>query len=124
MPTPEKSMLYFAFSIATGRGTTRGGLGDLMGEMMRAGVTLHSLSGFVSGRRTKLFCVPGDADAFRAFAKKRKLRLSEKTAVKLIQTRHPTVMALLHRRAISGDDLPAFSISTKTGFVYLPEKRH
>ena len=122
MPTPEKSMLYFAFSIATGRGTTRGGLGDLMGEMMRAGVTLHSLSGFVSGRRTKLFCVPGDADAFRAFAKKRKLRLSEKTAVKL--TYSPTVMALLHRRAISGDDFPAFSISTQTGFVYLPEKRH
>ena len=122
MPTPEKSMLYFAFSIATGQGTTRGGLGDLMGEMMRAGVTLHSLSGFASGRRTKLFCVPGDADAFRAFAKKRKLRLSEKTAVKL--TRPPTVMALLHRRALSGDVLPAFSISTQTGFVYLPEKRH
>ena len=122
MPTPEKSMVYFVFSIATGRGSIRGGFGDLIGEMISAGVTLHSLSGFVSGRRTKLFCVPGDADAFRAFAKKRKLRLSEKTAVKL--TRPPTVMALLHRWALSGDVLPAFSISTQTGFVYLPVKRH
>lgn len=123
MAETEKSMVYFAFSVATGRGSSRGGLADLIGEMIGAGITLNSLSGFVSGRRTRLFCVPGDTDTFRAFAKKRRLRLSEKTAVKLTRRVQP-VMSLLHRRAISGDILPAFSISTQTGFVYLPAKRH
>lgn len=123
MPEPEKSMVYFGFSIATRAGTQAGGLGDLISQMKAAGITVHSFSGFVSGQRTKLFCVPVDAHKFREFATKHKLRIREKTAVKLVRHIQP-VMNLLERFAISGDILPAFSVSSQAGFVYLPVKRH
>lgn len=114
MPTPEKSMVYFAFSIAI-KGRIHV-LGDLISEMNAAGITVQNLSGFVSGRRHQLFCIPTNADKFRAFAKKRQLRLREKTAVKLAQP--PTVMSLFLKWALSGDLHPAWSISSQTGFVY------
>lgn len=123
MPEPVKSMVYFAFSIATQRGNQAGGLGDLISQMNVAGITVHNLSGFVSGQRTKLFCVPVDAKKFREFATKHKLRIREKTAVKLVREIQP-VINLLVRFAISGDILPAFSVSSQAGFVCLPVKRH
>jgi hypothetical protein len=61
MPEPEKSMAYFAFSIATARGSTRGGLGDLIGGVTRAGITVHSLSGFVGQVRALLDNRMGEA---------------------------------------------------------------
>ncbi len=71
----------------------------------------------------KIFCVPKDADKFRAFLKARGLRASEKTAVKLNGGKE-FVMELLYRRALSGDIFSAFSISTKAGgLVHLPALR-
>jgi len=116
----EAEKVYFVFSIPNQRGTTVGGLDHLIGEMQKAGVKLLSVSGFVFGQRTRLFCVPHDPDLFRAFAKKRKLRTREKTAIHLTGN-NELVMNLLHRRAISGEILPASSISGQAGgFVYLP----
>lgn len=123
MPEPVKSMVYFAFSIATRPGSQVGGLGDLISQMNVAGITVHNFSGYVSGHRTKFFCAPVDAHKFREFATKHKLRIREKTAVKLVRKIQP-VMNLLVRFAISGDILPAFSVSSQAGFVYLPVKRH
>lgn len=97
--SPEEEKVYFVFSIANQRGIAVGGLGNLIGEMKEAGVKLHSLSGFVFGQRTRLFCVPHDPDTFRAFAKKRRLRAREKTAIHLTGN-NDLVMNLLHRRAI------------------------
>ena len=79
MPT-EKTKDYFAFSVATKKGTSPGGFGELMNEIVGSRIKLHSLSAFVSGRRTKVFCVPDDPETFRAFAKKRGLRVSRKSA--------------------------------------------
>ena len=123
MPEPEKSFLYFSFSIPNLLGGQRGGLADLVGRMIEANIELRDISGFAFGQRMKIFCVPKDANKFRIFLKAQKLRANEKTAVKLIGD-NKFVMNLLQRLALSGDLFPAFSISTKAGgLVHLPALR-
>ena len=123
MSEPEKSFLYFSFSIPNLLGSQRGGLGDLVSRMMAANIEILDISGFAVRQRMKVVCVPKDANKFRTFLKAQKLRASEKTAVKLIGD-NKFVMTLLHRWALSGDLFPAFSISTKAGgLVHLPDLR-
>jgi hypothetical protein len=121
MPDPYTPVVSFVFSIAIeGRVHV---VGNFISEMHSAGITVQNLSGFVSGRRHHLFCVPTNVDKFRAFAKKRKLRLREKSAFKITRTLQP-VMNVFHKLALSSDTHPAWSISSQIGFVYLPVKRH
>ena len=122
MPGPEESMAYFSFSIPTRKGSSRGGLAYLIGRMQNAGIRVHSLTGFVAGPRTRLYCAPVAVAAFRAFARQEKLRLTEKTAVRM---KFRPVLNLLQRWAMSGEIHPAFSaFDDDEGFIYLKVKRH
>lgn len=114
----EKEDVYFVFTVATEKGTARGGFGNLITEMIGAGVKLRGLSGFVLGRRTKVFCVTDDAEMFRAFAKKRGLRARQKNVLIYTGEIRP-VMGTLNKWAISGEILPAFNFSSRgEAFVY------
>lgn len=114
----EKNVVYFVFSVATLKGMSEGGLGAFISDISGAGVKLRGLSTFVSGRRTKVFCVPHDAEMFRAFAKKRGLRVVKKSV--LISTGdQQVVMGNLYRWVISGGIEPAVSFSSQgEAFVY------
>lgn len=117
-----RNMTYFVFTIPSRRGQSVGGLGHLIGEIIESDLKLAGFSAFVSGRRTTVFCVPLNPERFRTFARKRKLRTSERTS---IQITRPGVSAMneLHRWAIDGEIHPAISFSRSgRGFVYLPRK--
>ncbi len=122
MPDASTPVVSFAFSLAI-EGQVHV-VGNLISKMQAAGTTVQNLSGFVSGRRHHLFCVPTDVDEFRSFAKKQKLRLREKSAFKLTSVRRLPVMNMFHKLALSGDIHSAWSVSSQSGFVYLPVKRH
>src|SRR5688500_6290051 len=108
----EKSDVYFVFSVATRRGTAEGGFGALMNELNGAGVKLRSLAAFVSGRRTKVFCAPENAEVFRAFAKKRGLRVKQKSVLIYTGAGRP-VMGTVNKWAISGETPPAINFSSR-----------
>ena len=114
----EKNREYFAFSVATKIGIISGGFGELMNKIVGERIKLRSLSAFVVGRRTKVFCVPDDVDAFKAFAKKRGLRLSQKSV--LVYTGDDlNTMAMVNKWAISGEIPLAFGFSNQgESFVY------
>ena len=114
----EKNNVYFVFSVATKKGTSADGFGALMNKMIGARITLRGLTAFVVGRRTKVFCVPDDVDAFKAFAKKRGLRLGQKSVLVYTGDDRST-MAMVNKWAISGELPRAFSFSNRGGsFVY------
>ncbi|HEV8132327.1 MAG TPA: hypothetical protein VGQ81_13845 [Acidobacteriota bacterium] len=114
----EKTDIYFAFSVATRKGTAPGGFGDLISKLIAAGIKLRGLSAFVSGRRTKVYCVPDNAAAFRAFAKESRLRVKQKS-VEICTGDTFSVMGTLNKWAISGEIPLAFNFSSRgEGFVY------
>ena len=114
----EKNREYFALSVATKKGTSPGGFGDLMNQIVGARIKLRVLLAFVVGRRTRVLCVPDDVDAFKAFAKKRGLRLSQKSVLVYTGDNWST-MAMVNKWAISGELPRAFSFSSKgESFVY------
>jgi hypothetical protein len=78
----EKTVSYFVFSVPTTHGTAPGGLGKLISDIIGAGIALIAVYTCVAGKRTKVFCVPKDADLFRAFAKERGKRVRQRTAIK------------------------------------------
>ena len=114
----EKRREYFALSVATKKGTTAGGFGEFMNKLVGAQIKLRGLSAFVVGRRTKVFCVPEDVDAFKAFAKKRGLRLTQRSVLVYTGDSWGT-MAMVNKWAISGELPPAFGFSNRgESFVY------
>jgi len=116
----DTSDVYFVFSVATRKGTAPGGFGDFMTKLIGAGVKVRSLAAFVSGRRTKVFCVPKDAEMFRAFAKTQRLRATQKT-VQIITGDAWPVFGTVNKWAISGEIDPAFTVSNRgEAFVYRP----
>jgi hypothetical protein len=116
-PFKEKEDVYFVFTVATEKGTTLGGFGHLINKIVGAKIKLRGLSAFVLGRRTKVFCVAEDAEMFRAFAKKRRLRVREKNV--LIGTGDNwAVLGTFNKWAISGDILPAVNLSSQEVFIY------
>lgn len=114
----ETSKDYFVFSVATKKGTSPGGFGALVNQLVSSRLKLRGFSAFVSGRRTKVFCIPEDPDAFRAFAKQRGLRVSWKSA-SVGEGNSWQALGMLNKWAISGEIPRAFSFSSQgESFVY------
>jgi hypothetical protein len=102
----EKTVSYFLFSVPTTRGATPGGLGKLISDMLGEGIALSALSTCVTGRRTKVFCVPKDTDLFRAFVRQRKIRVRQKSAL-IYSGDNWLVLGTLNKWAISGEVIPS-----------------
>ena len=100
----EKTASYFVFSVPTTQGTAPGGLGELINDIMGEGIALSALSTCVAGRRTKVFCVPKDADLFRSFVRQRRIRVRQKTAL-ILSGDDWTVLGTLNKWAVSGEVL-------------------
>lgn len=59
---------YFSFSIPNQpAGVAEVSLSQLLQKMEQAQIRLQGISGFASGPRIKIFCIPKDADQFRDF---------------------------------------------------------
>lgn len=114
-----------AFSIPVGNeppGRAKQKLASLLGKIETANLRLRAISWFSYGRRGRLFCVPDDPEAFRAFARANAVRARE---VSLINTSGSGAMANLHKVALSGSDIHAFSAlssSRSVSFVWFKEK--
>ena len=102
----EKTTSYFVFSVPTAQGTTPGGLGELLSDMIAEGIALNAFSTCIAGRRTKVFCVPKDAELFRAFIRQRRIRVRQRTALIYSGDDRP-VLGTLNKWAISGEVLPS-----------------
>lgn len=102
----EKTVSYFVFSVPTTQGTAPGGLGELISDMIGEDIALSALSTCVAGRRTKVFCVPKDAELFRSFVRQRRIRVRQRTALIYSGEDRP-VLGTLNKWAISGEVLPS-----------------
>jgi hypothetical protein len=102
----EKTVSYFAFSVPTAKGTTRGGLGKLISDLIAEGIALSALSSCVAGKRIKVFCIPKDPEVFRSFARQRRIRVRQKAAL-IYGGDDWSVLGTLNKWAISGEVLPS-----------------
>jgi hypothetical protein len=119
------SIEVFSLSIPSRpAGQAQHGLVELLGKIMDANVKLRTISGFFSGQTIKIFCVPANAEEFRAFAKSTGLAVTEGSGSSFNeQDDLGQVLAYLQKVALSGSNLSAFEafdISGKAaGFIHL-----
>ena len=74
---PYSEIINFSFSIPNQpAGVVEHDLSQLLQKMMTNDIKLRSISGFASGRRIKIFCVPEDANHFRDFLRSARIRAS------------------------------------------------
>jgi hypothetical protein len=117
-------IINFSFSIPNQPpGQAEQELSQLLQKMMAAKIRLRGLSGFASGRRIKIFCVPRDANKFRDFMKSERIRLREQNGFAITgEVKAERVLAILDFIALSGFNVRAFDVLStgrkSGGFVW------
>ncbi len=120
-----------AFSISVpyerGRASTVH-LDEFLSKLQENRVKLRAISGFISGRRISIFCLPKDADKFREFLKSAKVRAKEVTGFEITKEKTvDRVVSILAKISLSGFALcgfDGFGASNKAGGFIWSEVKH
>ena len=125
---PYQAIAAFSISVPYERGgASTVHLDEFFTELEENQVKLRAISGFVSGRRIRIFCLPKDVAKFRKFLKSAGVRAKEvqgfeitgeKTVSRAVNILHFISLSRFELRAFDG-----FGVSNKAGGIVWSEQQ-